>query len=57
LSACAFAGEQAEVAPACRILAHRGRMDGVLGHVSLRTGEDENDGLAWSAPADDLEDG
>jgi len=32
---------RAEVATACRVLAHRGLVDGILGHVSARVSEDE----------------
>ena len=50
-----------EVATACRILANEGLVDGILGHVSVRTGEDEllircradeDRGLAFTAPQD-----
>lgn len=52
---------RATVATACRVLARRGLVDGVLGHVSARVGEDElvircrgaaERGLALSAPGD-----
>ncbi|MFF0447502.1 class II aldolase/adducin family protein [Streptomyces sp. NPDC004609] len=49
------------IATACRVLAARGLADGILGHISVRTGEDEvlvrcrgprERGLAWTEPAD-----
>ncbi|MDD7939189.1 class II aldolase/adducin family protein [Actinomycetospora lutea] len=52
---------RALVATACRVLAHRGLAPGVLGHVSLRVGEDRalvrcrgprERGLAWTTPDD-----
>jgi ribulose-5-phosphate 4-epimerase/fuculose-1-phosphate aldolase len=52
---------RADVATACRILARRGLVDGVLGHVSARVADDElvircrgpeERGLAFTAPAD-----
>lgn len=33
------AGERESIALACRVLAHRGLADGILGHISLRMGE------------------
>lgn len=33
------AGERESIALACRVLAHRGLADGILGHISLRIGE------------------
>lgn len=33
------AGEREAIALACRVLAHRGLADGILGHISLRIGE------------------
>ncbi|SHL06494.1 3,4-dihydroxyphthalate decarboxylase [Pseudonocardia thermophila] len=56
-----FAQERALVAAACRVLAARGLADGVLGHVSLRTGPNtllvrcrgpHERGLAFTEPAD-----
>nr|AIU94737.1 dihydroxyphthalate decarboxylase [Gordonia sp. HS-NH1] len=35
----AHAAEREAIASACRVLAHRGLADGILGHISLRTGE------------------
>lgn len=35
----AHAGERESIALACRVLAHRGLADGILGHISLRMGE------------------
>lgn len=35
----AHAGEREAIALACRVLAHRGLADGILGHISLRMGE------------------
>jgi ribulose-5-phosphate 4-epimerase/fuculose-1-phosphate aldolase len=58
----AHAAERAEVALACRILAHRGLIEGILGHVSLRLGDDEmlircrgprERGVRWTT-ADDI---
>lgn len=52
---------RAMVATACRVLAHRGLVDGILGHVSLRVSDDEllircrgrdERGLAASRPSD-----
>lgn len=56
-----LAAERAEVARACRILAAEGLVSDILGHVSLRVGEDrmlirargpEDDGLLLSTPDD-----
>ncbi|WP_219415274.1 class II aldolase/adducin family protein [Pseudonocardia nigra] len=53
--------ERALVALACRVLAARGLADGVLGHISLRVGDERvlvrcrgprERGLAWTEPAD-----
>lgn len=35
------AGEREAIALACRVLAHRGLADGILGHISLRIGENK----------------
>lgn len=35
----AHVAEREAIALACRVLAHRGLADGILGHISLRTGE------------------
>jgi ribulose-5-phosphate 4-epimerase/fuculose-1-phosphate aldolase len=52
---------RADLATACRILARRGLVDGILGHVSARVAEDElvvrcrgpeERGLAFTAPSD-----
>ena len=49
------------IATACRVLASRGLSDGILGHISVRTGENEvlvrcrgprERGLAWTEPDD-----
>jgi 3,4-dihydroxyphthalate decarboxylase len=54
-------GTRATVATSCRILAHRGLVDGILGHVSVRVSADEllircrgedEPGLANSRPSD-----
>jgi ribulose-5-phosphate 4-epimerase/fuculose-1-phosphate aldolase len=56
-----YADERAEVALACRILARRGLVEGILGHVSLRVGEDamlvrcrgpRERGVRWTTPDD-----
>ncbi|RKO19630.1 class II aldolase/adducin family protein [Pseudarthrobacter phenanthrenivorans] len=55
------AGEREAIALACRVLAHRGLADGILGHISLRIGENKSlvrcrgpreRGLAFTEAAD-----
>ncbi|MEV8085727.1 class II aldolase/adducin family protein [Pseudarthrobacter oxydans] len=57
----AHAGERKAIALACRVLAHRGLADGILGHISLRMGENSllvrcrgprERGLAFTEPSD-----
>ncbi|TMR01210.1 class II aldolase/adducin family protein [Actinomadura soli] len=57
----AFAELRRQIADACRVLAVRGLADGILGHISLRTGPDRllvrcrgprERGLAHTTPAD-----
>ncbi|WP_283136829.1 class II aldolase/adducin family protein [Rhizohabitans arisaemae] len=54
-------GMRERIAVACRVMAARGLADGILGHISVRTGADEvlvrcrgprERGLAWTEPAD-----
>ncbi|NMR32368.1 class II aldolase/adducin family protein [Crystallibacter degradans] len=54
-------GERESIALACRVLAHRGLADGILGHISLRLGENKllvrcrgprERGLAFTEAAD-----
>src|SRR5262245_19543170 len=55
-----LAAEREEVAAACRVLARRGLVDGLLGHVSLRVGDEvlircrgpHERGLVFTGPED-----